>query len=510
MSALPEEILSASAFEILPHALKAEQKTSDALLRALYLQREYEVVVNSRSCGNHGAKHSSKTASPALGISSPAFDNLGRSDSCEESGEWPLSAFQGAILLPPPSESSTAIGQFQSFRSQNEALHHFLLKTKRTPAEARNAQHSISTPEPHVEVPQSSPLTFTQRVSAASHQGWPGFVFIHDATSPWYGGFFSFTLYFPDNYPMECPVLEMEGPWSSHPLLYSEKDEKEQEQGNSLHDVSTVAVPPRSSSSSDCPLSSLPCQHSFKLPEVPRSGADTDPTQSSATRHFFSTSTVKSRPRRHFLPLESLHISLVSQSSLSNHTGNESLMARIVDHVNAVFSPTKWSSEFLQRAYVSSDTSSPDEAGILSMSETPSSHSLSAHVRPINTKRELLSAVDLKKARVDVERCSVSNGVTLTSPFVHHLLYEVGPFLLSQNHPNTIGHQDNHGKVENEQIIAERVDGCIPGTTMPESFINVVEEDTAKHSKWIAWYGQEMLPRVWKLPLELPVSVIKN
>lgn len=494
MSVLPEEILSASAFEILPYALKAEQKTSDALLRALYLQREYEVVVNRQSCGNHGANRSTKSASPAVEVSAPAFDNLGHSGACEESGEWPLGPFQGAILLPPSCESSSAIAQFQRFRSRNEALRNFLLKTNRTPEETRYTPHPISTPEPPVEVPQSTPLTFAQRVSAASHPGWPGVVLILDDTSPWYGGFFPFTLYFPDNYPNECPVLEMVGPWSTHPLLYSEKDQNDNGRRNSRHDVSPVALSPLSSFS-NCRLSSLPGQHSFESPGVARGGDDTDPTQSSVEQHFLTASTKKNTPLRHFLPLEPLYSSLLSQSSLSTHTGNESLMARIVDHVNAVFSPRKWSPEFLQRACLSSNSSSPEEAGSLLTSKTPSSPPLSPHACPIKTKVELLNAVDLKKARVDVDRCSVSSGVTLASPFVHHLLYEVGPFFLSQNQ---------------QKKIAEGEDGGTAGTTTPGSMINVVEKDIAKQSEWIAWYGREMLPRVWKLPLELPVSVVEN
>lgn len=48
---------------------------------------------------------------------------------------------------------------------------------------------------------------------------WNGLVHVRSSSSPWHRGCFAFYVYFPSRYPFESPIIELTGPFRSHPLV---------------------------------------------------------------------------------------------------------------------------------------------------------------------------------------------------------------------------------------------------------------------------------------------------
>lgn len=83
-------------------------------------------------------------------------------------------------------------------------------------ASAAAIERAVEVSEGNDEIPA------TKVSSCFSSPGWSGFLTVRDPSSPWRGGCFAFTIYFPDRYPFESPVIEMSGRWASHPFIVEE------------------------------------------------------------------------------------------------------------------------------------------------------------------------------------------------------------------------------------------------------------------------------------------------
>lgn len=219
--------------------------------------------------------------------------------------------------------------------------------------------------------------------------GWSGLIAVTDAASPWRGGWFPFTVFLPDRYPFECPVIEMCGRWSSHPFIVPLE----------------INSPPGQQQGEELPSS--------------RRGSSVG------------------GPSRYGIPFE--------HADLSSNPLRVSVLARAMQHIHAVFSPSCWTPAFLQM--VGSTFQSSAEA---------------------------LRGIDRARVQRDVERCSVTQEVLLGKPYVDYLHTSVTKYF--------VDYASQHG------------------AAVPAAQREGEGEEGARHRDWVTWYGREFLPHVLKMP----------
>lgn len=496
MNGASEKVVSSSTLEILPSALNAEIKTSNSLLRALYLEREYEVVIaNHRPTSSTVDQNTESTSitntfSPSEGTSVGSFSR--NSEKCSNwgsNGEC-SSVSSAVILLPPLSESSTAIGQYLRFRSNRSrfgARHDRHLRIQGALGEERSKDGaSFTLRDSNLETSHASASCFVRQISWMSHPGWPGLIHVNDHTSPWYGGCFPFTVYFPDQYPLECPVLEIVGPWSSHPFFCSVNENKRLVRSAPLRNCSHPEDPPTSSMAIEKDATHI---HSPSSEPVPQSHSPRTTLPST----------------RHFLPLGRLYSSCYPSSSPAVDSRKISLMSRILGYVDAAFSPQRWTPEFLHLALGSIGDSPCCEMCHFGRLET--STTLSFPPGQEKTKMEVLNEVDYKRAHDDVLRCSVTHGTTLKSAYVDYLNSTVAVEFLSLEEQRSVKTREQTAMMKRETCIRPEDGGrrssAFSSTSADYSsgaIVKEIEGDKERQAKWIAWYGREFLPTVVKLP----------
>lgn len=179
---------------------------------------------------------------------------------------------------------------------------------------------------------------------------WVGFLSIADDTSPWHGGCFPFSVIFPARYPYDCPEVQLLGRFSSHPLLQKPAPPKPAP----APPKSAPAAPPPMAMTMGDPLSNSPAP----LPPIPELN--------------FSRVTVSP---------EAAPVQPVELQNCYNTLDPlvTSVMAAVLHHLYALFSPQMWTPAFLQRVGST-----------------------------LGDRERVLDAVDMSAAASEVETCSVA------------------------------------------------------------------------------------------------------
>eukprot|EP00796_Vickermania_ingenoplastis_P003880 gene3880-2752_t len=231
---------------------------------------------------------------------------------------------------------------------------------------------------------------------------WMGLVVVTDPTSPWCGGCFSFSVTFPSRYPFDCPQIELPGSWTSHPLLVPVGG------GGTVrpHDAEMSAPHAGDEANGSSPAPRRPPAAAAKA----NSGGQ---FTMSGSRHIWR------------IPFDRVYT--------ATDPLRVSVMARLLQHVYAVFSPQQWTPEFLQLAGAA-DT----------------------------TREVLLGQVDRAEAQEDVRNYSITHDILLGKPYVEYLAADVLKELLE-----------------------------IGVTSKGDSGTRAVQDIP----QWSSWYGREFLPR---------------
>lgn len=205
---------------------------------------------------------------------------------------------------------------------------------------------------------------------------WRGLICIRDASSPWYGGCFDFSVYFPSRYPFDTPIIIFSKLLRSHPMMQEQLSSlsSSMQQPQQLHH-SQQAVDYR-------PLGSYPAsEQSFRSPHP------------GSTLTMGSTAVSSSAVRQGFLPFESEYCSIDPM--------RVSVMSALLHYIRRVFYPSEWPQAWVQR-FLSSPAGSPGPA----------------------------PAISRVRARRDVNGCSVTQEVMLDSPFARFMVSDVmGAFM---------------------------------------------------------------------------------
>lgn len=262
----------------------AASRTSNALFRALYLRREYAIISRAEAIKNRCTVNTLLTSSE-----------------CERKfpgiiGDTPPSE---VLLLPPFGASGKTISRLYLECEKEECCDGLegTVEHRRGPTFSA-AYTSSCTPR------SIQRFLFTKGSLpqvTVSNPGWHGLVNVTDTRSPWYGGCFAFTVFFPDRYPFDPPIIEMVGRWLSHPFLSSRPYMYHQQDNHTKTPVD---------------------------PSVTESDADDDDE-------------TKKNIGPLFIPFDTIHTKIDSMRF--------SVMSQVLQHVYDVFSPEQWSSSFLRK-----------------------------------------------------------------------------------------------------------------------------------------------------------------
>lgn len=411
------------------HNATGSSRLSNSLFRALYLRREYAIISRVEEIKTRFAPNSFLTCSECESSTAEISDSIPSSE---------------VILLPPYDTSGKAISRLYMEGEQEENVSALRGDTGEPESLVSSAGLSSSfTSSIHRFLCSQG----SQPQVAVSNPGWHGLVSVTDQRSPWCGGLFAFTVFFPDRYPFDAPIIQMVGHWSSHPFfhskpyVYHQTEHHISSSSGRTNAVGKKKISVGKTETTDQQETQVDISNTL-LAAVKSSSDQTIPSKSPGVTLFDEEDNdeinVNSFPQ--FIPFDTTHIKIDSMRF--------SVMSQVLKHVYDVFSPERWSFPFLQRVSGGRYT----------------------------TAEDVLADINHTLAHRDLERCSLTQEVILGKPYVDYLNSAVFHQFLTQinNSPiKTTCHKEPN--VEDDNIVNQK-------------------------DKWIMWYGREFLPTSLKLP----------